>query len=444
MSKAPTQPAKSSSVYGLPSSCAAASLTTSQKIRVLIIASAATACLYGSSVAARAAGPQSEPVHPANSAPHARSGPVTGRRCPSPEELDAALGKASSAMEHASYHEAIEALQSLSGQSCDPRVSLLLAAALEGSGDLNGAEQTLQKAHSVWPSNNSVAASLARDYYRNGQIDKAVAALEHFRPTATTPMQEIDLCVVVFVAGHQLVSAQSVAEAAYKIYPSVHSLLMLANALQLQGRFKEVIHLLNEKRNTYPDSPDFLITLAESEFDGILYDAARTDLEHAIALNQGSYQGHFLLGNVLVKLGEVDKAVAEYRTAIGLSPGQPRTYYQLALALQAKQDQEGAKQELQRAITADSHYAPARVEMGRLLLGENRFSECVDQLTLAVRDNPANEQAYFLLAKAYAGLGEKEKSDEMAKRLVAVRNANWQGTARKNAAGQDSKPATGP
>jgi len=41
-------------------------------------------------------------------------------------------------------------------------------------------------------------------------------------------------------------------------------------------------------------------------------------------------------------------------------------------------------------------------------------------------------------------LGEKEKSDEMAKRLVAVRNANWQGTARKNAAGQDSKPATGP
>ncbi len=347
-------------------------------------------------------------------------------------------------MQQAKYQEATEALQPLSGSGCDPRVSLLLAAAFEGSGDLNRAEEVLQKAHSIWPSNNSIAASLAREFYRAGQKDKALEALAHFHPNATTPLQEMELSVVVFLAGHQLVPAQGVAETAYKNHPSVHSLLMLANVLQLQGKFKDVIHLLGDERGKYQSSPEFLITLAESEFDGILYDAARADLEHAILLAPGSYQGHFLLGNVLAKLGEIDKAIEEYRLAITLSPDQPRTYYQLALALQEKKDKDGAKQELEKAIAVDGHYAPARVEMGRLLLGQSRFSEAVDQLTLAVKDNSSSEQAYFLLAKAYAGLGEKEKSDEMARRMVAVRNANWKGSASGDANRATVNRATGP
>jgi hypothetical protein len=45
-----------------------------------------------------------------------------------------------------------------------------------------------------------------------------------------------------------------------------------------------------------------------------------------------------------------------------------------------------------------------------------------------------------LLAKAYGQLGDKQKSEEMAKRLVSVRNANWKssGYADKN---EDNHPA---
>jgi tetratricopeptide (TPR) repeat protein len=412
---------------------------------VLIAGLAAIVCLHGNSVAAGAALLQSaQNSHSSTSPSQPVSGSGTQRRCPSQRELQAALGRASTSMEQAKYQEATETLQPFSSSGCDPRVSLLLAAAFEGSGDLNSAEQTLQKAHSIWPSNNSIAASLAREYLSIGQQDKALQALAHFNPTATTPLQEMELSVRVFLAGNQLVPAQGVAEVAYKSHPSVHSLLMLANVLQLQGKFKEVIHLLGDKRDTYASSPEFLITLAESEFDGILYDAARTDLENSISLDPTSYQGHFLLGNVLAKLNETDKAVEEYHLAIKLSPGQPRTYYQLALVLQAKQDKDEAKQQLEKAIAVDGHYAPARVEMGRLLLGQSRFSDAVDQLTLAVKDNPSSEQAYFLLAKAYAGLGEKDKSDEMAKRLVAVRNANWKGSTSQDATRATVSGATGP
>ncbi|MGA2807552.1 MAG: tetratricopeptide repeat protein [Terracidiphilus sp.] len=375
--------------------------------------------------AARTAGQQS-----AEPAPRVHSN--SNRACPSRDDVDAALGQASTLMQQARYHDAAEVLKPLSSLHCDARASLLLAAAFEAGGDLPQAEQTLQRAHSLWPSNTSIAASLAREYLGSGQTDKAAQALAHFHATPTTPQQEMELAVVVYLAAHQLVSAQAVAEAAYKSYPSVHTLLMLANALQLQGRYPDVNRLLGDKRKEYENSPEFLITLAESESDASINPAAREDLEHAIALDPRSYQAHYLLGNVLSKLNDAERAIAEYRLAIDLAPDQPRTYFQLALILRSKQDQAGEELALEQALAADDHYAPAHCELGRMLLEEHRLQDAVSHLSSAIQYNPRSEEAYFLLARAYAGLGEKDKSDEMVKRLVIARKANRPNSGSKN------------
>jgi tetratricopeptide (TPR) repeat protein len=393
-------------------------------IQKLVFAALVAVCLSGGPSTASAAGQTA----PASSRAH----PAPGSKCPSPDELNTALRHASSEMEQAQYQEAAATLQPLAPLNCDARISLLLAAALEGNGNIPGAQQVLIKAHSTWPSNTSIQASLAREYLASKQIQKAVDALVHFHATATTPPQELELATIVFLAGHQLISAQAVAEVAYKAYPSVHSLVLLANTLQLQGRFKEVNRLLGDQRNQYSQSPEFLITLAESEYDAVLYDTAREDLEHAIALDNNSYQAHFLLGNVIFKLNDVDKAIAEYRQAIKLAPDRPRAYYQLALALQTKQDEAGEEELLQQALAIDNHYAPAHVEMGRILISQNHLPDAVAQLNQAIADNPSSEQAYFQLARAYAQLGDKEKSAAMQKRLVEVRNQNWRNAGDKS------------
>jgi tetratricopeptide (TPR) repeat protein len=356
----------------------------------------------------------------------------TVKGCPSPEETGTMLGQASGLMERSQYQQAADSLRPLAGLHCDARVSLLLAAALEQGGNLPEAEKTLEQARAVWPLDNSIAASLARQYLGNGEVEQAAQALQHFHATPRTPIQEMQVAAVALIKAHQLAPAQTVAEMAYKTYPSVQSLLLLANALQLQGRFKEVVSLLNARRNLYSESPAFLVTLAESEYDSILYDAAHDDLKRAIALDQNSYQAHFLLGNALFKLGKADEAITEYRVAIGLSPEQPRTHYQLALTLQSQHDQAGAEQEIAKALSIDRHYAPALIEMGRMLINENKPSDAVTELNLAIHDNPNAEQGYFLLAKAYAQLGDKEKSDEMAKRMVMVRNANWKSSGNQD------------
>ena len=385
--------------------------------KLALIAVLAALCLPGRLIAAGAAGQQH-----ADSAPRVHS--TSTKACPPQDDLNSALAQASSFMRQARYQDAAETLKPLSSLHCDARASLLLAAAFEAGGDLPQAEQTLQRAHSVWPANNSIAASLAREYLGAGEKDKAAQALAHFHATSTTPQQEMELAVAVDLAVHQLVAAQAVAQAAYRSYPSVHTLLLLANALQLEGRYPEVNRLLGDQRSTYADSPEFLITLAESESDASIFAAARDDLEHAIALDLKSYQAHYLLGNVLSRLNDPDRAIAEYRQAIDLAPDQPRTYFQLALVLRSRQDQPGEEKVLAQALAADGHYAPAHCELGRILLEEHRLADAVTHLTSAIQFNPHSEEAYYLLARAYAGLGEKDKSEDTVKRLVAVRKEN--------------------
>lgn len=382
----------------------------------LVTAALATGCLSAGLLSSAATVRNSEAAPVVHSADN--------QNCPPKSDFDSALSSASGLMAQSQFKDAAAALAPLSKTECDARVSLLLAAALEGQGNIPQATAVLQKAHAAWPSNNSVSASLAREYVNSGDSANAVKALSGFHATAHTPEQELRLGVVVYLAAHQLGLAQSLAEAAYKAYPSVSTLLLLANTLQLQGRYPDVIKLLDPKRTSFSSSPEFLVTLAESEFDASSISKAKVDLQRAIALNPNLPQAHYLLGNVLLKSDDIDGAVAAYHRAIELAPDQPRTYFQLALALQAKQDEAGEEQALEQALETDSSYAPAQCEMGRVLLEEHRPGDAIDHLNAAVQSNPHSEKAYFLLARAYAQLGQKEKSNEMIKRLLAVKKEN--------------------
>jgi tetratricopeptide (TPR) repeat protein len=348
----------------------------------------------------------------------------TTGNCLSQSDVEAALGNASAQMEQSQYADAAAILEPLSKKDCDARVSLLLAAAVEGQGNVAGATAILERAHAVWPTNDSIAASLAREYVQSSAVDKAAKALAHFHVTADMPEQEMQMAAVVYLAAHQLVPAQRVAEAAYKAYPSVHTLLLLANTLQMQGRYPDVNRLLGDKRETYADSPAFFITLAESEFDASNYPAAREDSRRAISLNSKLFQAHYILGNVLFKLDDGDGAIAEYHQAIDLAPNEPRSYFQLALVLKSQRNEAGEQQALEQTLSIDGHYAPAQCEMGRMLLETHRPADAVGHLTTAIQDNPRSEKAYYLLAQAYAQLGEKDKSDQMVTRLLAVQKEN--------------------
>lgn len=340
------------------------------------------------------------------------------------QNADSALARASALMEAQRFAEAATQLQPLAAARCDPRISLLLAAALEGTGNLPEAAQALQQAHTLWPENGSILTSLAREYLLNHQYEQAAEALRNFQPQPSTAPQELELGVEVYLTAHRLLQAQQLAELNFRFHPSVESLVLLANVLQLEGQSQGVVTLMAKRRAAYAGAPAYLITIAESEYDLGMYKAAHDDLQKAVTLQPGTYQAHYLLANTLVKQGHLQQAEAEYRAAIKLAPNVPRSYYQLALALAAENDDAGAKRVLAQALQVDSRYAPAYCEIGELLLREGQVQGAVEPLETAIRDNPDLEAAYFTLVRVYARLGRDAESKAMLARYLRVRAAN--------------------
>jgi tetratricopeptide (TPR) repeat protein len=384
--------------------------------KITLVAAFAVGCLLGGSTATAVAGTRSRAAPQSSS--RARAG------CPSPQALRSVLAEASERLAQARFQDAGGILTPLAARNCDARISLLLAASWEGQGDASAARAELERAHHRWPANDSIAASLARSYLAAGDNDKAAQALAHFRATPDTPEQEMQMAAVVYLAAHQLQSAEQIARLAYRTYPSLKTLLLLSNTLQMEGRYPDVNRLLGTQRAAYGDSAEFLVTLAESESDAKIYATARDDLQRAIVLEPGRYQAHYLLGNVLAALSQTDQAIAEYRKAIELAPDQPRTWFQLAVVFRAKQDKAGEQNALQRALAIDNHYAPAQCEVGNMLLQDHHAADAIGHLTIAIQYNPRSEKAYFLLARAYAQMGEHERSEQTVRRLIAVRKEN--------------------
>lgn len=381
-----------------------------------LIAVLAAGCFQGRSAAWAAGGT------PRSSA--SRAHPAAGRKCPPQSELESSLGQASEMMEQSRFQDAAALLQPLANINCDPRISLLLAAAFDGQGDGIKSASVLQHAHVVWPSNNSIAASLAREYMSAGRTDKALAALEHFQATPSTRPQEMRLAILVYLTANHLSPALAMARMAYKAYPSLDSLLLLANVLQVEGRYPDVNQILGGERRAYADSPKFLITIAESELDAKMYPAARRDLEHAIELTPESYAAHYVLGNVLAVTGNLPRGLDEYRTAIKLSPEQPRTYYQVGRVLEEMGQDDESQSWFQKAISVDPRYAPAYCEIGKVEMRANQLQKAADDFNEAINYNPAIQESHYLLIQTYARLGEREKSRAALKQWLAYKKSH--------------------
>ncbi len=342
--------------------------------------------------------------------------------CPAASELQSLLAQAGSSIESGNFTAAADALRP--NAVCDPRVALLLAGALDAGGDRLAAEQALESANRLWPQNTSLAASLARYKLAAGQSEQAAALLALCRPDASTPLPELQVFTVTYLSAHQLLRAQGTAELAFRTYPAEQTLLLLANTLQLQGRYQDVTSLLAKYRAVYGNSAGFLITAAESEFDSSDFLLAQRDLVKAVSLDSNSYPARYLLGNTLFRLGKLDEAIGEYRAAIALNPRQPRTFQQLALAQEAQQDTAAAQQSLGKALELNPCYAAAYTESGKILLHDRQPAKAAEQLNAAVRCDSGFEQAWYLLVQAYARLGEKEQSAQAQQTWLALKNAH--------------------
>jgi tetratricopeptide (TPR) repeat protein len=181
---------------------------------------------------------------------------------------------------------------------------------------------------------------------------------------------------------------------------------------------------------------------------------SRAAFEHVLSVAPDSYRAHQIMADAFVLEQQEDKAIAEYRIVLNLKPDlpgiheaigssllrsgksaealaefqaelqlQPRsaavnTLLEQTLLLLGKDDEAGKV--LKDALLMDRPPPDAYRLLGKLYLRRNDYQGAVDRLTRYASMEKNDATAYYLLSRAYRGLGEKEQMNQALRQFEKV------------------------
>ena len=121
----------------------------------------------------------------------------------------------------------------------------------------------------------------------------------------------------------------------------------------------------------------------------------------------------YRLFNVAVGLqnkGEMEPAIAEWKTALALSPDEPAALYNLGLAFAATKREDEALETLRKALELKPTDAKTQTGLGMALLRANRPDEALEHLQKAIQLNPRDAKAEGALGSMLAQQGRIQEA----------------------------------
>ncbi len=158
-----------------------------------------------------------------------------------------------------------------------------------------------------------------------------------------------------------------------------------------------------------PENPEHFVrfgmalALAEDWPQSALY------LAHGLKLNPKDALAHGALGNVLIKLGDYQKAVVHFQEALSLDSANAHFRRGLAQARRLQENEQVALR-LAELVRANPEDVQARLNLGYALANADKPREAAEQLEAALRIQPGNADARFHLGVMLDKAGEREQA----------------------------------
>jgi Flp pilus assembly protein TadD len=174
------------------------------------------------------------------------------------------------------------------------------------------------------------------------------------------------------------------------------------------GELDKAAALLSQLKTAYPDAPE------------VLYAAYRTyaDLSGEAMLSLSlvapdSAQMHQVLAHELIREGNSNGAIAEYRKAIAIDPHLPEAHFELAELLHTSQDpavKKEAEREFRAAVEENPGDEKSICELAEIAESNGDTKQAYDDYSKAVTLQPGDADAKLGLAKMLIEMGQPDKA----------------------------------
>lgn len=163
-----------------------------------------------------------------------------------------------------------------------------------------------------------------------------------------------------------------------------------------------------------PRDPSLALALARLDAAKGDLNAARADIAEAVRLKNNYTEAIFFLSQIEVSAGNLGKAIESVETAARFAPDDPTVFFQLGLLKYNNNDNKGATEALEHAVSLNDAYSNARYFLGLAYERLDRIPDAIKQFEEIEKHNPDNAEVKSILSNLRAGqkpFAEKKTSE---------------------------------
>jgi len=166
-----------------------------------------------------------------------------------------------------------------------------------------------------------------------------------------------------------------------------------AEQLKIQGQHWDALVLLEQILLEDPDNISALEEIADNELSLGRFRRAEAAAKRAIALDDQSYTGHYIIGFLHSRSSDWSTAIVSLRRANALKPNNSEILRCLGWALFCGGKRTQGLVTLERALNLDSNSALTLCDLGALYVQLQHFSKAKTLFLRALDLDPRNERA---------------------------------------------------
>ena len=342
-----------------------------ERIRLLLVILVGAMAGRLSLTAQEAAPAQANPdAHSRASAPSAAPGTTSA----------AVLAQAQALIEQGMNDQAIGLLEAISKTA--PQTAGLeakLGKAYYGKRDYVQAATHLEAALKQEPGDGESTQLLGLSYFQLGHLDRAIPLLEKVQSFMPRPdVNGSYLLGVSYLQTRQYDKARTAFAKMFSVPPDSAQAHLVLGQMMLRQEFEE---------------------------------KAVPELEKALALDPKLPMAHFLLGEIYLFKSNVQLALQEFGKELEINPILWLAYWRMGDAYTRLEQWEEAERALKQAVWLDQNFTGPYILLGKVELKKGDPKLASEFLERALRMDPNNFSAHYLLGTAYKGLGRKTEAE---------------------------------
>lgn len=230
--------------------------------------------------------------------------------------------------------------------------------------------------------------------------------------------------IAAFYLGRQAIDQgqQVLTEGLQRFTKSFRLRLMMKDAYLARGDFGKAMAVLQECMKLDEDDPGYVAAqrgLAELYLRTGDIVQADTYIDGALKKSPNDMEAHLLRAATLVLKGDLDSAIAEYRTVLQARPKDVPTYTRLAEALVRNRQINLAVDTLKQGLQVSPEATELHRALVQVYMLEKKKKEAEEQLKKMIELRPEDVGPQGALADFYAAVGNQAKAVEAYRAIIA-------------------------